>query len=767
MLLLFASALAQCPFHGMKKHNNPGIMPGENSRISGRAAPEGYLDALDKIDWDQLKKDLVEVMTTSQPFFPADYGHYGPLMIRLAWHNAGSYRTSDGRGGADGGRQRFDPERSWDDNTNLDKARKILEPIKAKYGLGLSWGDLLVFAGNVAIEDMEPGVEVPFCAGRIDDSDGFWSERLGPTHDQETNEPCAMNGACRTPFGANQVGLIYVNPEGFLGEPDPVKSAVQIRSTFARMGMNDYETVALAAGGHSFGKVHGPCTTGPGPNPKEAPLNSWPGTCGTTGEPDFGVGVNTFTSGFEGPWTSTPTAFDVEYLANLLDFEWEKHIGPGGHYQWRVVGSDKKRVGPYATFANGTGIQNVMMLTSDLALVYDDIYKKIVKEFRDDFDLFETAWIDAWYKLMSRDMGPVSRCLGPKVAMPARPFQGPLPDPPATMADMDQVRLVIETAIKTKQFLFDKKLGMNMVISDLVRLAYRCAATFRVTDYAGGCNGARIRSETQLSWPVNAGLDKVLAVLSPVKSYFGDGLSWADLIVYAGTIALEMAGAPAMEFCPGRVDVDLDDVDEISPNLSLMNMEPVVTGEFSATIDDLEQWTLLLGMSKEEMTALLGGVALGKIPFALGGGQRTDDTQMLSNQYYTNLIGNQWGNDGRVYFAKTANVFSGLTIRVMTRTDILLISSAEFRSVVNDFAGDQSKFLQTLATAWTKLMNADRFDGPLGNVCDKSGSGKKKGKGKASGTGSADIPTQDPTNVFTPHPRVARTNSFMDWFSRW
>jgi len=725
-IMLASAVTALCPFAGTTT-----ITPGQNTRLTTRVAPDGYYEAFDKLDFAEVKDDLKKLFKDSKDWWPADYGNYAPFFVRLAWHNSGSYRATDGRGGADGGRQRFDPERSWDDNTNLDKARKLLEPIKQKYGLGLSWGDLIILAGDTAIESMD-GPILGFCGGRIDDADGFWSDRLGPTPDQEENSPCPPgNFECahgKTPFGTNVVGLIYVNPEGFHGKPIPEESAPQIRTTFGRMSMNDEETVALIGGGHAFGKVHGACPTGPGKYPYQDPLHPWAGTCGEQGSKNFGKGVNAFTSGFEGPWTSTPTYWNNEYFTNLVAFKWEKHVGPGGHWQWKTVGNS-----PATTYANNTGKQDIMMLTTDVSLTYDDKYMDYVKKYAADLKYLDDVFSKAWFKLTTRDMGPRSRCLG-KLTPEAQPWQGALPPTPSKLADFDAVRGKIKTALTTEQKsilpLTDGTYG-----PEFVRLAWRCAATFRVSDYQGGCNGARIRMSPQKDWPINAGLDKVLALLDPIKAEFGEGLSWSDLIVLAGTVALEEAGAPSMSFCGGRTDADTSVPDVVSEKLEYLNGELLVSGEMGATVDDLEQWTLLLGLNTMEFTALMGARALGNLPTKDGGGMRLRHPTKLSASYYQDLVTEDWmtTSDGKAYSAPGKN---GVKI---LQDDILLISAAEYLAVVQEFAADEDMWLSTLTSAWTKLMNADRFDGPTRNVCDMQSSDESK----------AMTVTQEPANEQT------------------
>ncbi|GAB5364599.1 hypothetical protein AAMO2058_000983600 [Amorphochlora amoebiformis] len=471
-----------CPYMASNYHDEPlpagHLEVSRNSLESGsRRVTEEYLEALSKVDFGSVKKDLLELFQDSKDFWPADYGNYGPLFVRLAWHNAGSYRISDGRGGPDGGHQRFDPERSWDDNTNLDKARALLQPIKLKYGQGLSWGDLIILAGNTAIESMG-----------------------GP-----------ILGICA---GSTTVGLIYLNPEGPLGEPDPRRSALEVRDAFARMAMNDSETVALIGGGHAFGKTHGACPKGAGPSPKEDPENPWPGLCGT------GKGKDAFTSGFEGPWTAEPTKWDYSYFLNLIDYEWEVHVGPGGHWQWRVKGGD----GPVAPGAFG-GSQDVMLLTSDVSLKFDPagIYQRIIREFATNPASFDHAFKHAWYKLTTRDMGPVTRCLGSELP-PPQPFQYPLPKPlpKEDLANFTLVSKDLRDLLQSFPAFAKPK---------FVRLAWRCASTYRHTDYLGGCDGARIRFSPEKDWPINKYLNLILASIEPLKNKYGKGLSWADLIV--------------------------------------------------------------------------------------------------------------------------------------------------------------------------------------------------------------------------------------------
>jgi len=653
-----------------------------------------YTAALDNLDIDAVKADINVLLTTSQEHWPADWGNYGPFFVRLAWHCAGSYRTSDGHGGCDGGRQRFDPERSWADNTNLDKARALLWPIKAKYGLGLSWGDLFILAGTTAIESMG-GPVLGFCAGRIDDEDGSDSLPLGPSAVQEELAPCVVNGTCTKPLGATTVGLIYVNPEGPMGNPIPEQSALQIRDTFGRMNMNDSETIALIGGGHAFGKTHGACPNGAGPSPKEDPKNPWPGKCGS------GKGADTFTSGFEGAWTHTPTKWSNDYFTDLLGNDWEVHVGPGGHHQWRVKGK------PDA---------GIMRLTSDIALLHDPagIYQKLVQEFAQDKAKFDSAFAHAWYKLTTRDMGPVTRCTG-KYVPPAQPWQHPLPAPPSKLADFAAVESEVVKILETSMPVLpaDTFAGKNYYGALFVRLAYRCAGTFRATDYLGGCNGARIRFSPEKEWPANADLDKALLLLQPIKEKFGSGLSWADLIVLAGSAAVEQAGGKPMTFCGGRTDAVEGSGSE--------NLEPKVSGDTDSVVAFVEAMKVM-GLSKREAAVLMGGGhSLGKMHTNRSGytGSWTSDPTHLSNDYFKALVSEQWEEYTVTSTQKVQYKAQGKEL-YMLKSDLILRYDAEFLSIAQEYASNNELFLQEFAEAWTKLMTADRFDGPAGNICSKS-----------------------------------------------
>lgn len=688
-LRVAAGILAAC-LPSLVRCTDGGFMRGDDLALG--YTEQEYAAALAQLDIDAVRADLNELFTTSKDFWPADFGHYGPLFVRLAWHCAGSYRSSDGRGGCGGGRQRFDPERSWADNTNLDKARALLLPIKLKYGLGLSWGDLIILAGNTAIQAMG-GPVLGFCAGRVDAQDGSESAQLGPSSIQEHIAPCPVNGTCKKPLGSTTVGLIYLNPEGPMGQPIPNETALTIRDSFGRMNMNDTETVALIGGGHAFGKTHGACPNGPGPSPAEDPINPWPGKCGT------GKGKDAFTSGFEFKWTPQPTKWDNVYFKELVENVWEKHVGPGGHWQWRIQ--------------NATGEKaEVGMLTSDVSLMHDPAgsYQEIVKEFANDAAAFDRAFAHAWYKLTTRDVGPVTRCAGADVP-PAQPFQYPLPDPVEVLADFDEVKgdLLMLLTTSNPAFPADVYNGKSDYGPLFIRLAWQCASTYRATDFLGGCNGARIRFAPQNTWAENSGLDKALMLLQPIKEKFGEGLSWADLIVLAGNIAIEAAGGREMFFCPGRTDA----VDGEGSSL--------LSSRFSGSQTDmvfLKDTIQVMGLSKREFVVLLGGGhSLGQKHASRSGwsGAWTENPSRLANDYFQVLLTEEWEKmqeSGGLtqYKARGKPLY-------MLDSDIALKADDELSVIVQEYATDNELFLEDFAKAWTKLMNADRFDGPVDNLC--------------------------------------------------
>ncbi|GMF46988.1 unnamed protein product [Phytophthora fragariaefolia] len=629
------------------------------------------------IDYDLVKKDLEKLMTDSQDFWPADFGHYGGLFIRLAWHCNGSYRRADGRGGCDGGRIRFNPEHSWADNTNLDKALKLLDPIKRKYGDALSWGDLIVLSGNVAIKSMG-GPVLGFCGGRRDDVDGTSSLQLGPTPEQESVAPCAVDGDCKEPLGPTTMGLIYVNPEGPMGKPDPAGSAPQVRDTFKRMGMDDRETVALVGGGHAFGKTHGACKTGAGPSPLEDPENPWPGTCGEG--PMKGKGNNTFTSGFEGQWTFTPTKWGNGYFKGLTTREWEKYDGPGGHVQWRPV--------PDTT-------PPVRMLTADIALLHDPSYKQIALEFAANQTALDEAFSHAWYKLTSRDMGPVARCRGKDVP-PAQLFQNPLPPTPAKLPDFNAVRKDIRALLQKKvDGLTSDSTGNGAAYNGalFVHAAWQCASTFRITDYAGGCNGAKIRFAPEKDWPVNKGVDKIIAALETIKQKYPT-LSTADLIVLAGQVALEDAGSSKINFLGGRTDASNGDGSDILAPREYYN----------STVTAVRDNIKILGVSPEEAVALAARPRSAAQQKTLGySGSYTNTPNKLSNEYFQLLLNEKWTAVSKKEFkAEGQNIY-------MLDTDLALLDAPELKASVEKFAKDKGAFNKVFASAWAKVMKADHF----------------------------------------------------------
>jgi len=648
-------------------------------------------EAMAAIDYDLVREDLRSLLVKSEDYWPADYGNYGPLMVRLAWHSAGSYRQSDGRGGVSGGRQRFEPERSWADNTNLDKARSLLWPIKEKYGLGLSWGDLFVLAGDTAFEITGANIK-GFCGGRVDSDNGDESHLLGPNEDQESLYPCPDEGGCQDPVGTTTMGLIYVNPEGPHGQPIPEGSALDIRSSFGRMGMNDEETVALVGGGHAVGKTHGACPHGAGSPPNEDPINPWAGNCGS------GKGMDTFTSGFEVTWTTQPTTFDNEYYQSLVNYEWDYSEGPGGHQQWHVSPGP----GPIAPTADLESVTEIGMLTADVALVKDPIYKPIVEHFARNETAFSDAFADAWYKLMTRDMGPVERCLGGNVP-PPQDWQYPLPSPPSQLANFDMVKLDILSLLLQKPTL----------AGSVASLAWQCSSSLRVTDNLGGCNGARVRLSPQIDWQVNSGLDLPLSELAPIKQIYGDSLSWADLIILAGNTALEKQAEQSVSFnfCGGRTDAEEDDGYST-------HLETKTPGNM--TLLELNDYLMMKGFSARDFALLnAAGYAVGNIEPCEGffcQRDPTDSMRPLSNIFFTTLLSERWQEypdsppDKQLYVADG----SGL---LMTREDLYFLTQPQWKVIAEEYAIDNNKFLADFAAVWTRISNADRYDGPLGNIC--------------------------------------------------
>ncbi|KAI8473491.1 MAG: putative catalase-peroxidase [Monoraphidium minutum] len=702
--------MAACPFsatwRGSGDAGPHGAAPDGLTATGDLAAPLSRhllekvdVKAVEALDVAAVKADLTKLLTDSQPQWPVDAtGSYGGLFIRLAWHCNGSYRKWDGRGGCNGARQRFMPELAWPDNANLDKARKLLEPIKAKYGAALSWGDLIVLAGDTSIE-AQGGPKIPFCLGRVDDKDGTASLELGPTPQQRLVAPCtAGDGNCENPLGQTTMGLIYVNPEGVMGVPDPTPSVEHIRRTFEQMGMNDSETVALIGGGHAFGMTHGACATGPGPGPEEDPKNPWPGTCGSGA--DKGKGKNTFTSGFEGPWTSRPTKWDNEYFTNLLDFDWVKHKGPGDHWQWKAL-----------LKGSNDSAGDIMMLTADVALTKDPAYLALVKKYAADLPALTKDFGAAWYKLMTRDMGPHTRCLG-KLAGPPQPWQMPLPPAPKTLPDFAKIKAEVLQAMVTPsaQLPPDSVGGKPTYAAVFADLAWKCAGTYRETDYQGGCNGAHIRFKPQTTWPGYQGVDKAVKVLQPVKAKHPN-LSWADLIVLAGTAAAEAAAGPAappgaFAFCGGRTDAK-----------SAAGTEALAPRNYSTPVIAFKDNAKVAGLTLPE------AVALAAAPRSAGQQKRRGysgawggGAAQLSNGYFKTLMGSEWAK-AKSAGGKEEYAAKGKNDVFMMPSDLAIRNDAELSAIAKGYAADNSKFVKAFAAAWTKMMNADRFKGPVGSAC--------------------------------------------------
>ncbi len=675
-----------------------------------------YSKAVETLDFDAVKRDVVAVMHDSKDWWPADYGHYGPLFIRMTWHAAGTYRIEDGRGGAGGGQQRFAPLNSWPDNGNLDKARRLLWPVKQKYGNALSWADLLVLAGNVAMEDM--GFETfGFAFGRPDvfePEEVNWGPEdtwLGDERYQG-EEPLSMEG---DPYGAVTMGLIYVNPEGPKGNPDPLKSAHDIRVTFSRMAMNSEETVALVAGGHTFGKAHG--NGNPdliGPEPEGCPIHSmglgWKNNNGT------GKGRDAFTSGIEGAWTPTPTQWDNSFFETLYKYEWELTKSPAGAHQWKPVGNTGDGTVPDAHDPN---IKHApMMTTADMALRMDPEFDAISRRFKDNPQEFADAFARAWYKLLHRDMGPVSRLKGPWVP-PAQIWQDPVPAQEGALIGDAEIAALKEMV-----------LGSGLSVSQLVSTAWAAASSFRRTDKRGGANGGRIRLEPQRNWEVNdpSELAKVLARLEEIQSEFNATsnakVSFADLVVLAGTAAVEKAAKDGgvnitVPFTPGRTDAtqDMTDVE------SFEVLEPKSDGfrNYQRAGDKVGAETRLLdkafmlSLSAPEMSVLLGGLrVLGANYRGSKLGVLTDRVGVLSNDFFVNLLDPDtvWstGTAEGVYEGK--NYQTGEVKWEATAADLVFGGNSILRATAEIYGQNDAKekFAKDFAAAWSKVMDLDRYD---------------------------------------------------------
>jgi catalase-peroxidase len=678
-----------------------------------------YAEAFRSLDLDAVKDDLEELMTSSQEWWPADYGHYGPLFIRMAWHSAGTYRTSDGRGGAAGGRQRFAPINSWPDNANLDKARRLLLPIKQKYGRKISWADLMVLAGNVAVESM--GFKTfGFAGGREDDFKGDDAVDWGPEKELDTQERFDEAGEIQGGLGASVMGLIYVNPEGPDGQPDPMASAKNIRQTFDRMAMNDKETAALIAGGHTFGKVHGADDPDEnmGPEPNAAPIEQqglgWENSSGT------GKGGDTITSGIEGPWNSSPTEWDMGYVDNLLEYEWKPEKGPGGAWQWTP--KEGELVEPAPDAHDPDEEVTPMMLTTDIALKRDPDYREVMDTFQENPMEFGISFAKAWYKLTHRDMGPPERFLGPEVPEEEMIWQDPLPDADYDLVDDARAAELKETI-----------LASDLSVPQLVRTAWASASTYRDSDKRGGANGARIRLEPQRSWEVNHP-DELAAVLDTyegIQAEFNAAqsddtrVSLADLIVLGGNAAVEQAAADAgydveVPFEPGRTDASAEETD-IGSFEALKPQADGFRNYLSDDFDDRPEEALvdkadLLNLTPTDMTALVGGLRVLDANYdGSDVGVLTDTPGTLTNDFFVNLLdmGIEWEA------APTSEpVYDGYDRTTgerrweATRFDLIFGANPRLRAIAEVYGSDdgEEQLVNDFVDAWSSVMQADRFD---------------------------------------------------------
>nr|BAA36988.1 catalase [Geobacillus stearothermophilus] len=715
---------AQCPFHGSVTNQssnrttnkdwwpnqlNLSILHQHDRKTNPHDEEFNYAEEFQKLDYWALKEDLRKLMTESQDWWPADYGHYGPLFIRMAWHSAGTYRIGDGRGGASTGTQRFAPLNSWPDNANLDKARRLLWPIKKKYGNKISWADLFILAGNVAIESMG-GKTIGFGGGRVDvwhpEEDVYW----GSEKEWLASERYSGDRELENPLAAVQMGLIYVNPEGPDGKPDPKAAARDIRETFRRMGMNDEETVALIAGGHTFGKAHG---AGPathvGPEPEAAPIEAqglgWISSYGK------GKGSDTITSGIEGAWTPTPTQWDTSYFDMLFGYDWWLTKSPAGAWQWMAVDPDEKDLAPDAE--DPSKKVPTMMMTTDLALRFDPEYEKIARRFHQNPEEFAEAFARAWFKLTHRDMGPKTRYLGPEVPKEDFIWQDPIPevDYELTEAEIEEIKAKI--------------LNSGLTVSELVKTAWASASTFRNSDKRGGANGARIRLAPQKDWEVNEPerLAKVLSVYEDIQRELPKKVSIADLIVLGGSAAVEKAARDAgfdvkVPFFPGRGDATQEQTDVES----FAVLEPFADGfrnyqkqEYSVPPEELlVDKAQLLGLTAPEMTVLVGGLrVLGANYRDLPHGVFTDRIGVLTNDFFVNLLdmNYEWvPTDSGIYEIRDRK--TGEVRWTATRVDLIFGSNSILRSYAEFYAQDdnQEKFVRDFINAWVKVMNADRFD---------------------------------------------------------
>jgi len=654
-----------------------------------------YAEEFKKLDFDALKKDLNDLMTDSQEWWPADYGHYGPFFIRMTWHAAGTYRTGDGRGGGGTGAQRFAPLNSWPDNGNLDKARRLLWPVKQKYGKKISWADLLILAGNVAIESMG-GKTFGFGGGRPDiwapEEDINW----GAEKEWLTNERYSGVRDLADPLGAVQMGLIYVNPQGPDGDPDPVASGRDVRETFARMAMNDEETVALVAGGHTFGKGHGAGAEDHVQlEPEGAPLENmgfgWQSTHAS------GKGADTITSGFEGAWTADPTKWDNGYFDLLFGYEWEKVETPAGKIVWHAIGQKEEDMAPDA--ADPSKKVPTMMTTADMSMREDPAYREISKRFHENPEEFADAFARAWFKLLHRDMGPKGRYLGPEVPAEELIWQDPVPE-----GNIDYDLTALKKALSES----------GLSIQEMVETAWASASTFRNSDLRGGANGARIRLAPQKDWEANKPeqLSKVLSIYENISS--DTGASIADVIVMGGNVGIEKASGIEVPFTPGRGDSTQEQTDVESFSV----LEPIADGfrNYLGSQSDIpsEEMMLdksqLLGLTAPEMTVLLGGMrSLGISNNDYG--IFTENPDQLTNDYFTTLLDMSvsWKPNGTGNTYEGANRVSGEKVRTATRVDLAFGSNSQLRALAEVYASDDAKekFAHDFVAAWNKVMNND------------------------------------------------------------
>jgi catalase-peroxidase len=697
---------------------NLSILRQNASQSNPLGADFNYAQAFKELDYYALKKDLIALMKDSQPWWPADYGHYGPLFIRMAWHSAGTYRTGDGRGGASDGSQRFAPLNSWPDNVNLDKARRLLWPVKQKYGKHISWADLMMLAGNCALESMGAKT-IGFGGGRTDvfesQADVYWGSETKWLDDKRYSGERHLEN----PLAAVQMGLIYVNPEGPNGVPDAMLAAHDIRTTFERMAMNDEETVALIAGGHTFGKSHG---AGPvkhvSKEPEAAPLEEQ--GLGWKSSYKSGKGKDTISSGIEGAWKPHPTTWDMGFLDTLFKYDWNLIKSPAGAYQW--VPSDPKAKETVEDVADPNIKHAPMMLTTDLALRMDPIYKPIAEKFHKDPKAFKDAFMRAWFKLIHRDLGPISRYLGPEVPREQMVWQDPIPAIDFKIIDDNNIKN-LKSKLKTS----------GLSVAQLVSTAWASASTFRNSDKRGGANGARIRLDPQINWAVNEPerLKKTLAVFEKIQSEFNKSqtddtyVSLADLIVLGGCVGIEIAAKKAgsnicVPFKPGRNDADQAQTDVVS----FAMLEPKVDGfrnyqQTKLTLlpeESLVDKAQLLNLSVPEMSVLIGGLrVLGANHNQSPHGVFTQTPGVLSNDFFVQLLDmeNEWKKS-----SESEDLYEGYDRRTgklkwtATRVDLIFGYNAELRSVAEVYASDDAleKFINDFVSAWNKIMDADRFD---------------------------------------------------------